>query len=141
MRYIISTLLFLISAPSFAQVAPDPTQFVQLALQVTEMVDKGQTAAVWDSSSMIMRSSTKRDQFTQITEQRRKIQGQIRNRQWEAIVQQIVAKPMQGVPAGRYLTVVVAGTNGAGVYVKEQVSFSLDTDNMWRIVGYTVSNQ
>jgi Protein of unknown function (DUF4019) len=139
MRYIFCTLMFLFSAPSFAQQAPDPNQFVQMALQVTDMIDKGQSGSIWDSSSLIMKSTTKRDQFVSVTEQRRKQQIKINNRQWESVLQQSVAQGVQGVPPGRYLTVIFIGTNTVGQGVKEQVSFALDGDNMWRVVGYTIA--
>jgi Protein of unknown function (DUF4019) len=139
MRYILSTLMLFISAPSFAQVAPDANQFIQLAYQVTDMIEKGQSGPVWDSSSAIMKASTKRDQFVAVTEQRRKVHGQIRNRAWESVLQQVMTQAAGGIPKGRYLTVIVVGTNGAGNGVREQISFSLDSDNNWRIVGYTIS--
>jgi Protein of unknown function (DUF4019) len=139
MRYIFCTLMLFFSAPSFAQAAPDPNQFVTLAFQVTDMIDKGQSGSIWDSSSLVMKAATKRDQFVAITEQRRKQQAKITNRQWESVLLQSVASGVQGVPSGRYMTVILIGTNSAGQGVKEQVSFSLDSDNMWRVVGYTVA--
>jgi hypothetical protein len=139
MRYILSLVLFLVSAPSFAQGAPDPTQFTQLAMRVTEMVDNGQAVAVWDSSSPVMKSVTKRDQFASITSQRRQAHGAIRNRVWEAVIQQTLPQAVQGIPAGRYLTVIFLGTNAQGRGVKEQISFVYDSDNNWRVVGYTIS--
>jgi hypothetical protein len=55
------------------------------------------------------------------------------------VIQQTLPQAVQGIPAGRYLTVIFLGTNAQGRGVKEQISFVYDSDNNWRVVGYTIS--
>ena len=119
------------------QVQKQDAQMAAASLQIAQMVDKNQIGQVWDSASTVAKQTNTRTQFVQtITADRAKL-GALKSRNLKTIVR--VQSKGGELPLGMYLNVHYA-TQFANVKqpIRELISYHLDTDNVWRIAGYTL---
>lgn len=118
-------------------------QLVKIATQVAQMIDQNKVAEVWDNASTVARDIVPKDAFvSQITADRTTV-GPMKSRQLGGVSSSAsdgtTEKGTTATPAGTYINVIFAtrfGTNKQPV--RELVSFHLDTDQNWRVTGYTL---
>lgn len=145
-------LLLFAAAPAavFAQTAPqpqaqrqqaprgmDPRQLIDAATQVIQAIEANQAGPIWDTSSPAMKAVTTRAQFISAMQQRNATNGILANREWYSIARTRAA-PGTKVPQGDYFTVGFVGNTQAGLVLRSTVSFHLDTDSTWRLIGYAM---
>lgn len=128
-----------VTSSATAQSAVNPNNFLEAANTVASAIDRYEMAMVWNSASPVMKSSTPEDTFVASIAPRRALLGSIRNREWMAVMRVPIPEQSGALPAGQYVSVrfATAGTNGR--VMEEVVSFRKDTDNQWRLVGYTLN--
>lgn len=122
-----------------ARASLGPTDFLSAALQVVGSIDSYDMAAIWDTSSTIMKSSIPKERFIASTAQKRATLGGVQSREWNSIMKVVIAqKHGSPLPPGRYMSVrfTTVGRNGSAL--EEIISFHLDQDGQWRLAGYTV---
>lgn len=126
-----------LSAQQKAQIQKQNTQMAQAALQIAQMVDRGQAGIVWDKASSVAKSAVKRADFVrQITTDRAAL-GAPTKRQTTAITR--TQSKGGSLPAGLYINVSHRTQFAhSKTPVRELVSFHLDPDHVWRVAGYTV---
>lgn len=120
-----------------AQIEKQNVQMAQASLRIAQMVDQGQTGAVWDEASSVAKQTTKRTDFVQqIATDRAKL-GTAGARKLVAITR--TQSKGGTLPAGLYVNVSYATQFAkAKQPVRELISFHWDTDHVWRVAGYTV---
>ncbi|MGH8026551.1 MAG: DUF4019 domain-containing protein [Pseudoxanthomonas sp.] len=127
-----------LTAEQQAELARQNANMSKAAAQVIGMIDQNKTGEVWDGASTVAKATVGKDEFIkQITQDRRNL-GAISSRTQTGVNRN--AYPAGGaVPAGNYISVSYA-TRFANMAqpVRELVSFHLDSDNVWRVSGYTV---
>lgn len=121
--------------PEAAQIAPNPADFATTALRIVQALEAGGAAQLWDSSSPALRGLVPRAQFDAIAQQRKATYGALQNVEWRSIVRSNVLKAQGQLPAGEYVTVNFAGVGKNGKVVTETISFILDSDRNWRLIG------
>jgi hypothetical protein len=114
-------------------------QFVDAAFGIVRSVEGNQAAAMWDTASNVMKTATTKERFTTTMRARVIDSGPIAPVDWYAVTRTRVTQQTPNVPLGDYLTVGVLGTNKKGTTVRTTVTFHLDSDNNWRLAGYSVS--
>jgi hypothetical protein len=119
-------------------------QLVALATQVAELIDKNKADEVWENASGIAKAIVAKDVFvSQITAERAPL-GAVKLRQLSGLGSlvsdgRVAAKGGPTTPAGIYINVAFATQFGTDPKpVRERVSFHLDTDQRWRVTGYTL---
>jgi hypothetical protein len=122
-------------APAPVSVSPNPTEFVVAAIRAIGAIDQGAAGALWDNASSAMKGLETRDVFTQTAAARTAVDGEVRNLQWASLNRIHAPAPQGKLPAGDYVTVGLIGVNKAQKVVFEEVSFVLDKDSVWRLVG------
>lgn len=124
-----------------APVAPraadnEPSDIVQAALRVAQLIDEGKAAQVWDGASPASKKALDQKKFADGIAQTRKALGAPTNRAWVMVSRQIVPAS-KGTPAGLYASARFE-TRFASRTAHELISFRLDEDNTWRVSGYVV---
>ena len=143
-------LLLLVSVAASAQVASvrppvvqaaqadlDPAHFVDAALKALVAVESGQAGLVWDAASPVMKSATTRVAFIDSEAMRALANGQLVTRQWFSINRNRIDGNSgdKNIPTGNYLTIIFVGSNKAGQALRQNVTFVLDSDGIWRLAG------
>lgn len=120
-----------------AQLDKQNAQMAQYSLQIAQMVDRGQAGAVWDQMSSVAKQVTPRAEFvTRITADRGQL-GALSERKLAAITR-TQSKGGQ-LPAGLYININYASQFAKTPKpIRELMSYHLDSDNVWRLAGYTV---
>lgn len=121
-----------------AQVARQDAEMSKAAAQVVQLVDQNKAAEVWAGASPVAKGVTTLDEFVkQITLDRKKV-GAVAERKQVAVTRAVYPAGAE-VPAGNYVNVVYA-TKFANEQqpVRELVSFHLDSDQTWRVSGYSL---
>lgn len=121
-------------APKYAQT--DPSQLRDAAMRIAASMDEGKFADMWTSASKSMQGRIKKKEFVKRTGEMRKKLGPAVGRSWIVIHREIGGSA--GLPAGQYASVEFELAPANGAPVKELVSFTLDADGVWRLVGYAV---
>jgi hypothetical protein len=121
------------------QISPNPLEFTAVSLRILAATDAGSSGQIWDNASPVMKTIVTRDQFIKTIQQRITQNGLVRNRAWRSIMRVQMAQPQGQLPSGNYLTVNFGGLNKDGKGVVETVSFVLDGDQQWRVVGITLN--
>ncbi len=123
----------------------DPSRMVVAALQVTQLVDAGRSAEVWDGSSDAAKRSVTKEAFVSQTTALRSPLGQPVSRVWASVIRQSVAASPAGQtqqqnapPPGNYITVRLATRFSTGRTMSELISFRQDDNGTWRVAGYTI---
>lgn len=149
---VVTSLSFLVlaavSASAFAQspAARQPTpqeyaqrnqQLEQAAMQVADMVDKGQEGQVWDGASTITKQLINRDAFVKGVSTDRHTVGRLITRTPANL--SFSESDGKKLPPGLFANVAFA-TRFANEKqpVRELISFHLDSDKVWRVTGYTL---
>lgn len=122
-----------------AQAYLSPNQYHQAATGITTAIDRYEMARVWSSASPVMKASITEEQFISGTAQKRAQLGSIANRDWTSVMRVPISQQQGGLPAGQYVSVRFATTGTNGRTLEEVISFRLDDDNQWRLVGYALN--
>lgn len=125
------------AAPGAVSLSPNPSDFVSTALRIAVAVEQGQSAAIWDNSSTVMKTIAGRDQFVNTLRQKILANGALRGFTWRSVMRVQLPQQQGQLPAGQYLTVNFVGINKGNQPVAETISFILDGDQKWRLVGLT----
>jgi hypothetical protein len=132
------------SAPSANAHQPTPQEYAQrneqierAAVQIAELVDQDRTAQVWDGSSPVAKQLVSRDAFTKAIHKDRQTVGSLVTRNFTSL--SFSQSDGKRIPAGLFANVVFA-TRFANEKeaVRELISFHLDSDQVWRVSGYTL---
>ncbi|GLQ89865.1 DUF4019 domain-containing protein [Dyella flagellata] len=123
--------------PTPQEYAQRNQQLEQAALQVADLVDKGQQGQVWDGASGITKQLVARDAFVNSVSADRKTVGTLITRTPAAL--NFNESDGKKLPPGLFANVAFA-TRFANEKqpVRELISFHLDGDNVWRVTGYTL---
>ncbi|GLQ95038.1 DUF4019 domain-containing protein [Dyella acidisoli] len=123
--------------PTPQEYAQRNQQLEQAALQVADLVDKGQEGQVWDGASTITKQLIARDAFVKGVNTDRKTVGTLVTRTPAALT--FSESDGKKLPSGLFANVAFA-TRFANEKqpVRELISFHLDGDNVWRVTGYTL---
>ncbi|MEO7065290.1 MAG: DUF4019 domain-containing protein [Rhodanobacter sp.] len=120
-----------------AQMEKQNAQMAQASLQVATLVDQNKIGEVWDGASAIAKQATTRADFVSRISADRAQLGTLTSRKLMAITR--TQSKGGKVPAGNYVNVNYSTQfSKAKQPVRELISYHLDTDNTWRIAGYTV---
>lgn len=145
MRFVAAFFLTAIGAfattptASLAQAQLGPTNYLDAATAIATAIDRYEMASVWSSASPVMKSSIPEDSFVASVAPRRALLGTIKNRDWVSVMRVPIGEDNGALPAGNYVSVRFATTGNNGRVMEEVVSFRQDTDNQWRLVGYTIN--
>lgn len=112
-------------------------QLEQAALEVADLIDKGQEGQVWDGASSITKHLVRRDAFVKGVGADRKMVGALMTRTLARL--SFSESDGKKLPPGLFANVAFA-TRFANEKqpVRELVSFHLDSDKVWRVTGYTL---
>lgn len=110
---------------------------VKYAESIVAMIDNGQTGQVWDQASDVAKHAVQRDQFVKTVQDERARLGKMTARQFANINRQVSRGGK--LPNGTYVNVNFATrfASHAGPML-EKVSFHHDSDDKWRLSGYTL---
>lgn len=122
-----------------APISPNPVELVAVAERVLSALDHGSGALIWDAASPVLKTIVARDQFARTAQQRVAVNGTTQGRAWRSIMRVAMTQPQGQLPSGSYLTVNFGGTSRTGKAIVETVSFLLDGDQQWRVVGVTAN--
>jgi hypothetical protein len=107
------------------------------ALQVAQLVDRDQIGPIWDGASPIARQFTGRDAFVQGVRAQRAAAGPPLSR--NAVAVSYSRSDGRQFPPGLFANVAITTRfSNTSQPVRELVSFHLDSDQTWRVVGYTL---
>ena len=119
-------------------------QLITIAMQVAKLVDQDKAGKVWDNASGIAKAIVTKDVFISQVNTARASVGAVKSRKLDTVSSAVYdgrGTPKDGpiIPAGTYINVVFA-TRFANIpkTLHELVSFHLDTDQRWRVTGYTL---
>lgn len=112
-------------------------QIEQAAVQVAELVDKNQTAQVWDGASPVAKQIVNRDAFVKAIGTDRQKVGSVVTRSVASL--SFSQSDGKRIPVGLFANVAFATRfQNEKEPVRELVSFHLDDDHVWRLAGYTL---
>jgi hypothetical protein len=110
---------------------------VRAAVEVVTLIDQNRIADVWDGASAVAKQAVSRDAFVnQITADRRILGAVVARR-----VVSITYSQSDGrkIPLGLYANVTFAAQFAKTKNIaRELVSFHFDSDQVWRVTGYTL---
>jgi hypothetical protein len=119
-----------------AQIATQSAELAKDSLKVATAIDQGQMGAMWDKASSVAKLFKRHDFIQQIVSDRSKL-GAPSSRRQVAIT--FAESKGGGVPAGLYITIIYATQFARkDKPVRELISYHLDSDNVWRMSGYSV---
>ncbi len=127
-----------------AQVDKVGPELIKVATQVAERVDQNKIGEVWDNASGIAKAIVARDVFISQVSAARASAGAVKSRKLDTVTSSVydgrgTAKEGPIIPAGTYINIVFTTQFAANPKaVHELVSFHLDTDQRWRVTGYTL---
>ncbi|MBU8976805.1 MULTISPECIES: DUF4019 domain-containing protein [unclassified Lysobacter] len=114
-----------------------PSNVVQAATEVAQLIDGGRIAEVWDGSSPVSQRAITRDKFVAEVNAQRKPLGAPTSRHWIAVTRNAVQGD-KTVPSGMYVSARFE-THFAGNRIAEELfSFRYDEDSTWRLSGYWI---
>ena len=131
----------LVTTPAQAQTqsVQPPNIYLQAALGIANAIDRYEMASVWDNASPVMKASTSQQNFIANAAQSRAQLGSIRSRDWLAVMRVPIQANEGNLPQGQYVSVRFTTTGSTGRVMEEVISFRLDSDNQWRMIGYTLN--
>lgn len=140
-RACISAAAILSATLSFGALAAEkdmsPADVVGMGVQVLQEIDIGQAANVWENASPLLKSQVARDLFSGQTSERRRGFSAGGDRVWVTVSRNRFPQAAPPAPpAGLYANVLFVTPGTAGESLSELVSFRLESDDRWRIVGY-----
>jgi len=116
-------------------VVPNPLDFATAALQIVRAMEQGSAAQIWDASSSTLKRLIPRQDFVAAQQRMNMTLGLLQNRSWRSVERTSLTQPQGQLPAGEFLTVKMVGVGKEGKQVRETVSFILDSDQSWRLIG------
>lgn len=131
------------TAPSLSleqktQLARQDQQMTEAATAIAQMIDQDKVDEVWDGASSVAKHVTNRDSFVKQLIHDRKILGTVTLRTVSGVTH-TQSDGKSNLPAGLYISVRFSTQFSATKQaVRELVSFYLDTDQIWRLAGYSV---
>ncbi|CAI8884047.1 MULTISPECIES: DUF4019 domain-containing protein [Burkholderia] len=102
---------------------------------VFKQLDAGEYGAVWTDAAPFVKARFKQDQFAAQMQQTRQSVGAVSHRGW-AQVTRIRYERTTGMPDGLYANVDYATTLTSGTTMFEKLSFRLEPDGRWHLIGY-----
>ncbi len=126
-------------APQAYALAPNPADFALTALRIVQVVDGGDAQQIWDTASPVLKQLVSRDQFAATARLRFASHGALQNLQWRSIARATLTEQQGQLQPGEYLSVNFVGLNKDRKAVVETVSFILDADQTWRLVGLSIT--
>ena len=116
-----------------------PNTYVEAGMIVVSAIDRYEMAGVWEAASPVMKGSVPQERFIANIAQKRALLGAIRSREWLSVMKLPVTAQNGGLPPGQYVSVRFATTGANGRTMEEVISFRLDDDAQWRLVGYSLN--
>ena len=118
----------------------DPNSIVIAGLQVAKQIDEGRQADVWEAASPVMKKLSPKAQFIDLVAKSRQSLGvaATTERVWLDVSRRESAGTPE-LPTGLYVNVAYRITFKGGKSARELVSFRLDEDKVWRVVGYVAN--
>lgn len=111
---------------------------VKYANQILAMIDNGQIGEVWDQASEVAKKAVTRDKFVDAVKAARAKLGAAKGRKIVAMYQSTSDGKKQ-LPAGTYVNIRYQSQFADSTQpAVELVSFHLDSDQRYRLSGYTV---
>ena len=128
------------AAPPAQKVATDigPSNVVQAAAAIAQLIDSGRIAEVWDGSSPISQKQTDRKKFVDTITAQRKPLGAPTARHWVAVTRNVVQNN-PSVPNGLYVSARFETHFANNRVASELFSFRFDDDKTWRLSGYSIN--
>ena len=115
----------------------DPNLVAGWAVQVVQLIDRGQLAQVWEGASAVARKNVATDAFINGVQAVRKPLGAVSGREWTAVRRQ--RNPGSAtLPAGEYASVELVALFANKQVKTELVTFRHDEDGTWRFTGYVI---
>ena len=109
------------------------------ALRIAQAVEGGGAEQIWDTASAVLKRLLPRDQFAAAARVRLATHGVLKNLQWQSIIRTSIAQQQGQIQPGEYLSVRFVALNKDRKTVVETVSFILDADQTWRLVGLSMN--
>jgi hypothetical protein len=120
------------------QLARQDQQMSEAATAIVQMIDQGRLDEVWRGASSVAKNVTNHDSFVKQLIHDRKILGTVTSRTVSGVTRS-QSDGKSSLPAGLYISVRFSTQFSATRQaVRELVSFYLDTDQIWRLAGYSV---
>ena len=137
----VSIVAFFAASLAFSTAAAEkdmtPADVIGMGTQVLRQIDVGQVGSVWDNASSVMKAQVSKEQFGGQSLARRRGFIAVGDREWASVSRnQFKSAPPPAPPAGFYANVLFVTPGSTGESLSELVSFRLEPDNRWRIVGY-----
>ncbi|QWP75308.1 DUF4019 domain-containing protein [Lysobacter sp. K5869] len=115
----------------------DPNALANAALQMLQVIDRGQAGALWDNASAVAQRATGRADFVGHLGKTRAPLGAAASRSWMSVRRESV--PAGGrVPPGHYANIEFASQFQGQRTAKELISLRRDEDGQWRFSGYVI---
>lgn len=145
-RFGLAAAAALALAPAQAQPgfqAANPNTFVNAAQAALNDVSQGKAADIWKEASAQMKKLDKQSTFVKNSAERYKELGPAQQRVWVAVNRLILPKPAKDAkgpqaPAGQYVNVTFLSQFANNRSGFERVTYFLDTDNQWRVMGFAL---
>ena len=102
---------------------------------VLQQIDASHGGALWDNAAPFVKAKFERPQFITQLQQQRQSYGAVTSRGW-ASVTRLQFTNSHDVPDGLYANVDYASHTADGQTVFELVSFRLEPDGQWHLIGY-----
>lgn len=133
------TSAMVLATPLAAQNVIAPDDLVKIALVNLELIDKRNTASVWNEASPVFKRRVSREAFDMNMVQTRPMDAGALARSWTHVSRFALADGNPaGWPGGIYARVNFLARTSAGKILNEQVGFRLEPDQRWRLTAYQV---
>lgn len=126
-------------APQAAALSgPNPTEFLAAAARIVVAVEQGAGGQIWDTSSPVLKKTVARDEFVRVAKERVTANGALQGLDWRDIQRSQLPAQQGLLPPGQYISVNLLGLTKDRKVAVETVSFYLDADRTWRLVGVSL---
>lgn len=137
LMHVLAALLAIACAGAARAQGLDPARIVDAGFRVGQMIDEARLGDLWDGASPVTRQRLSRQAFADGVSRARADLGAPRARHWVSVARSVTAGGGE-LASGRYVSVQYETTFSSGRVAHELVSFRLDEDQTWRVVGYAV---
>ncbi|MFM2325383.1 MAG: hypothetical protein RL244_2262 [Pseudomonadota bacterium] len=146
LRFGPAALLAAMLVPAQAQPgfqANDPNTFVNAAQAALNDMSQGKAEDIWKEASAEMKKIDKRSAFVKNSAERYKDVGPAQQRVWVAINRLVMPQPAKDAkgpqpPAGQYVNVTFLSQFANNRSGFERVTYFLDPDGQWRVMGFAL---
>ncbi|MEJ2603501.1 MAG: DUF4019 domain-containing protein [Gammaproteobacteria bacterium] len=137
MKYLLCTLLLLLSTPIAAQVSE--SQVIEEARSATVewlmLTDTAQYRSSWESASTLFKASISKGDWEESVSAARMPLGDLESRDPAAAE---IRKTLPGAPDGEYVVFEFASSFENKAAAVETVTAMKDDDGVWRVTGYFI---